>query len=130
MDVRFDPRRQLHILEGLGVGVVAGAQRRDKQIRRASLPGLRIDQRHRQPGPVDKQAFPGRMELAHGRFELIAEAAIVFPELGVAIARRMVPVIFLPQQLERHALALELPVHLGHRRQIPLWFPEGFGGRL
>src|SRR6202043_3697468 len=69
---------------------------------------------------VDEQLLAGAMHLAHRHVDPLAPLPVQLTEAAVAIAQRLALPVLLPEQLQRHALALELLVHLRpiHRRPL------------
>ncbi|CAM3732644.1 hypothetical protein ROSA5918_05155 [Roseateles saccharophilus] len=74
-----------------------------------------VAERHRRAGVVDEHLFPSTTVLAHRALERGREGLVVLAELRVApgAALRVGGQVFLPQQHQRHALAVELAVDAG-----------------
>ena len=112
-DVRADPVRQLLGPGRLGVGVVRGPQHRDKHLRRANFAGGPIDDLRRLPGIVDKQLLAEPMGLAHDHVPRPGPGPVLRAEPAVLAPVRMRQLVLLPEQRQRHPLALEFLVDLG-----------------
>jgi hypothetical protein len=74
--------------------------------------GCSVEHRHRVAGEVDEQLLGRPVRLAHGRRDRLAPFPVEIAEAAVAIAVGMLGSIFLPQQQQRHAAPLQLPVHV------------------
>ena len=106
--MRAQPVRQTLRPRGFGEGVVGAAQHGDEDLRRDDFAGQRIDDRHRLAGVVDKQLLARAMDLPHRALQGLPPAPVKIAELAVGIGGgAMVFPVFLPQQLQRHALAFE-----------------------
>nr|ART89736.1 hypothetical protein [uncultured bacterium] len=81
-----------------------------------------VDQPHGGAGKVDEQLLAGQPVLAHRALERLGKRLVVFAELRVApgAALGVGGHVLLPQQHQRHALAIELAVHAA-----PVGFDEG-----
>ena len=107
------------VLRGRGarVGVVRRAQHRHENLCAADLAAGRIDDGHRLAGVVDEQALAGDVGLAHRALERGNPGAVLDAEARVLVGRRVrvdeLALVFLPQQLQGHAGALELLVDPG-----------------
>ncbi len=106
--VRGDPVRKLLARGRLGIGVARRPQHPDKQLHRDLLAGAPVDQVRLLARVVDKRLLAGPVPLAHRRIELLGPAPVDLAELAVAIARRVGLQVLDPQQVQGHALALEL----------------------
>ncbi len=70
------------------------------------------DNRDRVAGVVDEQLVAGRVILPHRHRQLHRPAAVEVTEATVAIALRITADVFVPKDLQRHMLALQLAVDL------------------
>jgi CSLREA domain-containing protein len=93
----------------------------DKDLRRADLAAVWIDDGHRLARVVHKHSLPGAVRLAHRGLEALDPAAVEFAELAVAQTARALFAILDPQQPQRHSLlALQFGVHPGPVRRRAL----------
>jgi len=67
LNMRADPIGQRLRPAHRGIGVIRGAEHGDKQLRRAHLARLALDDRYRLAGIVDKHLVAGHVMLPHGR---------------------------------------------------------------
>lgn len=115
-----DPISQPLGPSGLGVGIVGGTEHRDEDLRFADFAGVSIDHRDRLAGLVYEQLLTGPVILAHDPIELALPAPIRLTEPAGLQTLRVNSLVLLPQQGQRHALALEFPVDLSPvREQTP-----------
>lgn len=113
-----DPIRQPLGPGRLGVGEVRRAQHGDEDLRLAYFAGQSVDNhRHRVAGVIDKQFVAAHMGLTHRDRELAFPASVQLAEAGVAVTLRIALDVFVPQDRQRHVLALELAMH-----DRPIWF--------
>jgi len=99
---------------GAGVGVVRRPQHRHEHLGAADLPGGGIDHRHWLAGMVHEHAFAARGQLAHRALEPLGPGAVLLAQRALAVGLiAAVAAVLLPQQLQRHAGAVELPVQRG-----------------
>lgn len=71
-----------------------------------------VDDRRLLSGVVDEQRLAGAVVLPHDHIDLARPRAVVLTEPAVVKALRMRGLVLLPEQEERHALALELAMHV------------------
>src|SRR5690606_38206928 len=109
--MRTDPVRQALRPGGFGEGVVRGAEHRDKDLGSPRLAGLRIHYRHRLAGVINKRTLASTVRLAHHQVHPPGEATVLLAEPAVVKALRVRGLVFLPQQKQGDAFALELAVH-------------------
>ena len=107
----FDPIWQSLTEARHSEGQRRGAEHRDKYLRLADLAGLRIDHLHRRAGIIGLHHRTRRMAVAEGRVRPALIGGKLLAEPGVTIAVGMGRPVFLPQQRQRHAFALELLRH-------------------
>jgi hypothetical protein len=113
----------------LGIGEVRGAQHRDKDLRRSHLAGQPVDDhRHRVAGIIDKQLVAAGMGLPHRHRNPRCPAAVQLAKARIAIPVGMQLDVFVPQDLQRDVLALQLavkrrPIGLG-TATMPLLFAD------
>ena len=113
-DVRGDPVRQRLGPGRFDVRIVRGAEHADEDLRLADLAGAAVDDRARVAAVVDEQLVAGAVHLAHRARQPAAELVVVEAELAVAVGALAVHrLVLVPQQLQRHALALELLMDVG-----------------
>jgi len=119
----LDPFVQALVRRGTGEDVARRGHCRDED-----LDACAVAQGHRRAGEVDEQLLPGTPMLAHRSLERASERLVVLAEMGVSrgAALRVRGHVLLPQQHQRHALAIELAVeaapvgnHDGLRRRRP-----------
>ena len=108
--VRVDPGRQLLGLGRLGAGEAPGAEHGDEQLDASQLTRTPVDQARPLAGEVDERLLAGAVHLPHRRPQPPRPLPVEFAEPGVAVAARMDLDVLLPEQLQRHAGALELAV--------------------
>ncbi len=96
--------------DGFGIGEARGAEHPDEQFDGNELAGFSLDDVQPFAGEVFEQLLAGTVMLAHRGRELAPPAPVKLAELAVAIPVRMALEILKPQQLQRHARALELAV--------------------
>jgi adenine-specific DNA-methyltransferase len=106
-----NPVRQALAPGGFAVGVVRGAQDGEEDRRLANFAGHRVGDRHRRAGVVDEQFLARGVRLAQADREPDDPPPIVGAEAAVVVARRVLGFVFLPQQVERDALAPQFAVH-------------------
>jgi len=110
--VPLDPVRELLGPGRAGERQARAAQHRHEQVRVAHFAGPAVDHdRHRVPGVVDEQLLAARMALAHHQRQPTFPAAEQVAPAAVAIPVRVCRVVLLPQHLQRHVLAFQLPRH-------------------
>jgi len=121
-----DPRLLIHAQKGFHVGVSAVRQRRHEQVRRDDFARIRVHDPGRVARPVHLHEFARLVVQVHGCAGRAQVVVVVFAEL-----RRLVrqfatrPARFTvlePQQVQRHAALLHLPMHLSVIRHPVLWF--------
>ena len=99
--------------------VVRRAPHRNEHARRPDLAGGRVDHPHRLAGVVHEQLLARLVLLAHRAAQRRGERRVQLAEARAAVRQqpRLAAVsVLLPQQLQRHALAAQLPVHVGQCR--------------
>ena len=112
-----DPACQLLVAGGLGVGVGAGSQYRDEQMRLLHGTAARVVDRDGGSRPIDEQLLAGLVFLAQHHILLPAPALVQLAETGVAIAVRVGLPVLLPEQLLGQVwMHLPLLVKLGEVR--------------
>ena len=105
----------------LGVGEAGRAEHRDEDLRGSPLAGAPVDHdRHTIAGIVDEQLVAGGVRLAHRHRQAAFPGAVELAEPRIAIATGLACDVLLPQDRQRHVLALELAVH---RRPVRLGLP-------
>ena len=109
-DVGVDPVGQLLGLGRLGVGEAARSQHGDEQLDPPQLPRLPVDQRRPLPGEVDERLLACAVDLPHRRPQPPRPLPVDPAELGVAVAVGVDAGVLLPEELQRDAAALQLPV--------------------
>ena len=109
-DVGVDPVGQLLGRGRLGVGEAARAEHGDEQLDAPHLARAGVDQRRPLPGEVDERLLAGAVDLPHRRPQPSRPLPVDLAELRAAVAVRMDLGVLLPEQLQRDAVALELPV--------------------
>ena len=88
------------------------AQHRHEQMRIADLAGPAVHHhRHRVASVINEQLLAARMALAHHQRQPTFPAAEQVAPAAVAIPVRVCRVVLLPQHLQRHVLAFQLPRH-------------------
>ena len=109
-----DPVRQALRPGGFRVGKARCAQHRHENLRRAPLAGEPVhDDRHRVAGIVHEQLLARGMGLAHDHRQLGGEGPVELTKAAVAQAIRLLGDVLLPEDRERHVLALQLAVDRG-----------------
>ena len=102
----------------LRVGEARGAEHGDEDLRRPPLASEAVDHhRHAVARVVDEQLVTGRVRLAHRHRQASLPGAVKLAEARVPISAGLGADVLLPQDRQRHVLALELSVH---RRPIGL----------
>ena len=102
----------------LRVGEARGAEHGDEDLRRPPLAGEAVDHhRHAVARVVDEQLVTGRVRLAHRHRQASLPGAVKLAEARVPVSAGLGADVLLPQDRQRHVLALELAVH---RRPIGL----------
>ena len=117
VDMGFDPGAQFLVGESFGEGIVAGPQHTDEEVGGLLMAGFRIRPAQCFPGPVQEGLLPGEVPLPEGDLQGRLPALVMLAKLGVAIAVGICTEIFLPQQLQGHVPAAQLPVDVGQIRQ-------------
>ena len=114
VDVAAEPVRQGLAPARLRIGQARRAQHRHEQMRLTRLSLEAVDHhRHRVAGVIDKQLLAGGMVLAHRHRQIGRPAPVEIAEAAIAIAVRVTLDIFVPQDLKRHMLALQLTMDMG-----------------
>ena len=103
--VGSDPIPQVPRPGGFGIGVATGAEHRYKNVCLANLAGGRIGYRHSLAGMIDKSLLASTVFLAHHDVELARPLPIPIAVPTVVVPLGMGFPVFLPQQLQGHALA-------------------------
>ena len=112
-----DPVRQIPCPGGLGVGVVAGAQHRYEDVGGPGFTGCRIDDVDGVAGVIDEHFLAGPVILPQHHIQMARPVAILIAEPTVVDSVGLALLVFLPQQLQRHAaIGLQLLVHFGEVR--------------
>ncbi|MCY1252267.1 hypothetical protein D9M68_58240 [compost metagenome] len=106
---------------GARVGVIRRAQHGDEDAGFEGNAAFRVQNRHHRAGEVRKQLLAGAVLLAHGPLECRCPVPVATAELRVLVngdpwIRLQV---FLPQQLQCHALAAQLAMQVGVVRRHP-----------
>ena len=128
VDVGVDPVRQLLGRGRLGVGEAARPEHGDEQLDLPQLPRLPVDQGRPLPGEVDERLLAGAVDLPHRRPQPPRPLPVDPAELGVAVAVGVDPGVLLPQELQRDAGALQLPVDVRTVGPDPVPHRGGAGG--
>lgn len=122
LNMAFDPVRKRLGPARLRERKAGRSQDRHEQVCLPRLARQPVDDdRHRVAGIIDEQLVAARMLLPHRHRQLHRPAAVKVTIPAVAIAIRITADILVPENLQRHVLALELamhlsPVRLGARR--------------
>jgi hypothetical protein len=111
--VRADPVPQPPRPGRPGVGVVAGAQHRHKHIRFPGFSREPVDDRHGLAGMIDEHLLAGAMVLTENQIQAFRPLAVEFAETAVAVPVRMLLLVLLPEQLQRHIRTFQLLVNDG-----------------
>jgi hypothetical protein len=111
--VRGDPVRESLGGDGLGIGVVAGAEDRHEELGSGDLAARRVDDRKRVAREVEEELLPGAVLSAQDDVETVSIGPIALGEPGVAEAVGTALTVLRPPQHERDALAAKLPVDSG-----------------
>ena len=123
VDVAGHEVQELLGAKGLGVGVGGGTQAGHEQLRlEGDRVAVSVVDGDGGPGEVDEHLLAGAVVLAHHDVDLLAPFDVAVAELAVAEALWMLFAVLEPQQLQGHALALELFVDRSPVRQRP---PDG-----
>lgn len=115
----------------LRVGEARSAEHRDEDLRGAPLAGEPVDHHgHAVACIVNEQLVAGRVRLAHCHRQTAFPATVELAEARIAIPAGLARDVLLPQDRQRHVLALELamhrrPVRLG---EAPLALPAAAAG--
>jgi len=82
---------------------------------------------HLQPGPIHEELLARRVDLAQNRIQCLGPVSIQLAELAAPVTLGVSLMVFLPQQLQRNALAPELFMH-----EVPVGqrFGRVTGGRV
>ena len=96
----------------LAVGVARRAHGGNEDGRLAYFAGAAVGDRYRVAGVVDEQLLARRVGLAHRHRQLANPAPVVLAKAAVQVVVRVALLVFLPQQIERHALAAQLSVQV------------------
>jgi hypothetical protein len=108
-----NPVRETLRPRGFDIGIVGGAQDRNKEHRLTDLTGMAVDDRDALAGIVDKELLPRAMVLPHDQVELAGPGAIRLAEPAILEALRRGGLVFLPQEEQGDAFAFQLVVHCG-----------------
>src|SRR5215212_1830607 len=99
---------------GFGIGVAAGAEHRDEDGGGPHFAGGRIVNRDRVAGVVDEEFLACAMLVAEHDILSLEPTAVQAAVAAVAVAVRLPPAVFLPEQLQREVLVgLQLTPDLG-----------------
>ena len=112
-DERADPVGRRLRRGGAGVGVVRRTQRCHEDLCGANLTGGRVDDGHRLAGVVGEELVAADVDLAHRALQAFGPIAVLDAEARVLVRQCVGLGVLLPQQLQRHAGALELLVDVG-----------------
>jgi hypothetical protein len=85
-----------------------GTKRCDEQLAGMYLAGRRVKNVDRRAGIIDEQRLAGHVRLPHRRRQAAFPGTIEFAEPAAALTIGMGGPVFLPHQLQRHALAAQL----------------------
>ena len=121
-NVRADPVRQPLRPGRLRIGVVRRAHHRDEHLGRANLPGRPVDHRGGLTGVIDEQLLSSAVILTHHHVQPAPPAPVTQTKRAVLVTAWMRRLVLVPQQLQRHPLAFELPMHrspIGRRTRRP-----------
>ena len=99
-DMDSNPIFQALTCGGFGVGVVAGAQRGNKEGGWELRTALWVEDGNRVSGVVDEELLTGLVFLTEYHVLAASPAPVEFAEAGVAVTVGMILVIFLPPQLQ------------------------------
>jgi hypothetical protein len=110
-DMAADPVGQGLAPGRLAVGVVGGAEHGDEDGGLADFTAHRVDDGHGRPRVVDEQFLARGMGLAQAHRKPPNPLPVVIAETAVAVAVRMLRLVFLPEEVERDALAPQLAMH-------------------
>jgi hypothetical protein len=100
VDVGLNPGREI-LREGrLSEGVIAGSQRRHKDLNRVDLPSLGIRDLHCLPGVIDKELLSGPILLVEAGIELLGPLVIEAAKLTVLVPLRRLLFVFMPEKQE------------------------------
>ena len=125
-----DPVRQALRPRCFRIGKARRTQHRHEYLCRAPLAGEPVhNDRHRVAGVVHEQLLARGVGLAHDHRQLGGERPVQLTKAAVAQAVRLLGDVLLPEDGERHVLALQLAVDRGPVRLRP---PRraGFGAAL
>ena len=109
----FDPVGQLLAEAGMTESVGRCAKHRHEDLRFTNDAGLGIDDRHRLSGIIGLHDSARFVAVAEGGTRPALEGDEPLAEPGITVTVGMGRAIFLPQQRQRHALALHLLVDVG-----------------
>ena len=109
-DVGVDPVGQLLGRGRLGVAEAARPEHGDEQLDPPQLPRMPVDQGRPLPGEVDERLLAGPVDLSHRRPQPPRPLPVDPAELGVAVAVGVDLGVLLPEELQRDAVPLQLPV--------------------
>ena len=107
-----DPVRQLLAQAGPGKSVIGRAENSDEDLGAVLLTCRGIDDRDGMTGVIGLHHRAGLMTVAISGADPVLELAVALAEPGVTIAVGMRRPVFLPEQHQRHPLALHLGDHL------------------
>ncbi len=118
--VAVEPGRQILRERRPREGVGTRAQRADEQLRADALAGVFIEQRQA-VAEVHEALLASAVWLSQHHRQALLEASIQLGELRVLVAVRVLALVLLPQQRERHLVigAGQLLAHLRPVRQRP-----------
>lgn len=102
------PVRQLLAPGCFDVRVVRRAQHGHEHLGAADFAGSAVGHADGLAGIVDEQALDRRVGLPHRCRQLLAPAPLVLAERAVQVAVRLLGLVLLPQQFQRHAFAAYL----------------------
>lgn len=94
--------------------VLRGAHAGDKDLRGAYLAGRHVDDGGGVAAVVDEQLLAGAVHLTHRARKATSVPVIALAVLAIPVGSLTVRgAVLLPQELQRHAFALELLMHVG-----------------
>ena len=93
---------------GLGIGVITGSQCGYENLNLFHFARYSFHHVHRHSGVIHKGLFAGLVDLSHDRIQSLGPGMVEITKTAVLVSLGMGLQVFLPQKVERHALALEL----------------------
>src|SRR5579864_7608585 len=111
-NVRADPVGKPLAPRRLREGVAARTPHRHEDLRLPKFPGPGVHDRHRRAAVVHEQLLAGPVHLAHAQVQLPSPSPVQLAETAVLVAVRLPFPVLLPDQAQRHALELQLLMHL------------------